>query len=282
MGGQFAYPLLLKNVRGVLKLKKSKSKYSLYYKQYQRKISALRKQNIELRGANVYQTEHQLRKWGIQGRDLAKITRQLKSDIKNLAKQEAYSTETGEISTVGKLKHEVASDRAKRSARTRKRNKQSAQEFWSTDKQPTTKDLKNPVHLKQPQLGDISNQHFVDGFLARITAPIPTETIYGNKRKRANIEMAEEAQSALLSLYYSTINKDGEIAVGERLANNWDVIKIHLEVVLTDSKGVNVASSLEAIGEIISGRTLSVVERDSLNNEQESLYSWDIEDNTYE
>lgn len=263
-------------------MKKSKSKYSLYYKQYQRKISALRKQNIELRGANVYQTESQLRKWGIQGRDLAKITRQLKADIKNLAKQEAYSTETGEISTVGVLKHELASERAKCSAETRKRNKESAKEFWSTDKQPTVHDLKNPVHLKQPQLGDISNQHFVDDFLARITSPVPTETIYGNRRKRANIEMAEEAQSALLSLYYSAINKDGEIVVGERLANNWNAIKMHLEVVLTDSKGVNVASSLEAIGEIISGRTLSVVERDSLNNEQESLYSWDIEDNTYE
>lgn len=274
----------------MIKLKKSKSKYSQYYKQYQRKISALRKQNIELLGANVYQTESQLRKWGIQGRDLAKITRQLKSDIKNLSKQEAYSTATGEISTVGSLKHVLASERAKRGAETRKRNKKSAQEFWSTDKHPTTKDLKNDVHLrklsgtklKQPQLGDISNQHFVDDFLSRITAPVPTETAYGNRRKRANIEMAEEAQSALLSLYYSTIDKDGEIAVGERLANNWDAIKLHLEVVLTDSKGVNVASSLEAIGEIISGRTLSVVERDALNNEQESLYSWDIEDNTYE
>ena len=74
----------------MIKLKKSKSKYSQYYKQYQRKISALRKQNIELRGANVYQTESQLRKWGIKGRDLAKITRQLKTDIKNLAKHEAY------------------------------------------------------------------------------------------------------------------------------------------------------------------------------------------------
>lgn len=263
-------------------MKKSKSKYSQYYKQYQRKVSTLRKQNIELRGANVYQSESQLRKWGIQGRDLAKITRQLKADIKNLAKQEAFSTATGEISTVEKLKHELASDRAKRSAETRKRNKESAREFWSTDKQPTTHDLKNTVHLKQPQLGDISNQHFVDDFLARITAPVPIETIYGNRRKRANIEMAEEAQSALLSLYYSTINKDGEIAVGERLANNWNEIKLHLEVVLTDSKGVNVASSLEAIGEIISGRTLSVSERDTLNNEQESLYSWDIEDNTYE
>jgi hypothetical protein len=269
-------------VRGVIKLKKNKSKYSQYYKQYQRKVSALRKQNIELRGANVYQTESQLRKWGIQGRDLAKITRQLKADIKNLMKQKAYSTETGEISTVGALKHELASERAKRSAETRKRNKESAKEFWSTDKQPTVHDLKNPVHLKQPQLGDISNQHFVDDFLARITSPVPTETIYGNRRKRANIEMAEEAQSALLSLYYSAINKDGEIVVGESLANNWNAIKMHLEVVLTDSKGVNVASSLEAIGEIISGRTLSVVERDSLNNEQESLYSWDIEDNTYE
>lgn len=266
----------------MIKLKKNRSKYSQYYKQYQRKISALRKQNIELRGANVYQTETQLRKWGVQGRDFAKITRQLKTDIKNLSKQEAYSTETGEISTVGALKHELASERAKRSAETRKRNKQSAQEFWSTDKQPTTHDLKNQVHLKQPQLGDMTNQHFVDDFLARITAPVPIETIYGNRRKRANIEMAEEAQSALLSLYYITINKDGEIAVGERLANNWDAIKLHLEVVLTDSKGVNVASSLEAIGEIINGRTLSVVERDALNDEQESLYSWDIEDNTYE
>ena len=274
----------------MIKLKKSKSKYTQYYKQYQRKVSALRKQNIELHGANVYQTESQLRKWGIQGRDLAKITRQLKTDINNLAKQEAYSTATGEISTVGKLKHELASERAKRGAETRKRNKKSAQEFWSTDKQLTTKDLKNNVHLrkssdtklKQPQLGDISNQHFVDDFLKRITTPVPTETIHGNRRKIDNIEMAQEAQSALLELYLSAIDKDGEIVVGERLANNWDVIKIHLEVVLTDSKGVNVASSLEAIGEIISGRTLSVVERDSLNNEQESLYSWDIEDNTYE
>lgn len=266
----------------MIKLKKSKSKYTQYYKQYQRKVSALRKQNIELRGANVYQTESQLRKWGIQGRDLANITRQLKADIKNLAKQEAYSTTTGEISTVGKLKHELASERAKRSAETRKRNKESAREFWTIDKQPTTHDLKNPVHLKQPQLGDISNQHFVDDFLMRITTPVPTETIYGNRRKRTNLEMAQESQSALLALYRNTLNKDGEIAVGERLADNWDAIKIHLEVVLTDSKGVNVTSSLEAIGEIISGRTLSVVERDALNDEQEALYSWDIGDNTYE
>lgn len=263
-------------------MKKSKSKYSQYYKQYQRKVSALRKQNIELRNANVYQTETQLRKWGIKGRGLANITRQLKADINNLAKQEAYSTVTGEISTVGALKHELASERAKRGAETRKRNKKSAKEFWSTDKQPTIHDLKNPVHLKQPQIGDMSIQHFVDDFLVRIITPVPTETLYGNRRKRANIEMAEEAQSALLSLFHSTVNKDGLIAVGERLANNWDVIKLHLEVVLTDSKGVNVASSLEAIGEIISGRTLSVVERDALNEEQESLYSWDIEDNTYE
>lgn len=273
----------------MIKLKKSKSKYSQYYKQYQRKISALRKQNIELRGANVYQTESQLRKWGIQGRDLARITRQLRADIKNLSKQGAYSTETGEISTVGSLKHSRASERAKRAAETRNKNKKSAREFWTIDKQPSTKDLKNDVHLrtpkeklKQPQLGDISNQHFVDDFLIRITTPVPAETIHGNRRKRDNIEMAQEAQSALLALYRNTLNKDGEIAVGERLANDWDAIKLHLEVVLTDSKGVNVASSLEAIGQIISGRTLSVVERDALNDEQESLYSWDIEDNIYE
>lgn len=266
----------------MIKLKKSKSKYSQYYKQYQRKVSALRKQNIELRGANVYQTESQLRKWGIQGRDLAKITRQLKADINNLAKQEAYLTTTGEISTVGKLKHELASERAKRSAETRKRNKESAREFWTTDNLPTTHDLNGDYHLNQPQLGDITNSNFITEFLSRITSPIPTETIYGKKRKNANIERAQEAQSALLALYRNTLNKDGEIAVGERLANNWDAIKLHLEVVLTDSKGVNVASSLEAIGEIIIGRTLSVVERDALNDEQESLYSWDIEDNTYE
>lgn len=263
-------------------MKKSKSKYSQYYKQYQRKVYALRKQNIELRGANVYQTESKLRKSGIQGIDLAKITRQLKADIKNLAKQEAYLTTTGEISTVGKLKHELASERAKRGAKTRKRNKDSARKFWTTDNLPTTHDLDGEYHLNQPQLGDITNSNFMTEFLSRITSPIPTENIYGKKRKNANIERAQEAQSALLALYRNTLNKDGEIPVGERLANNWDTIKLHLEVVLTDSKGVNVASSLEAIGGIISGRTLSVVERDSLNDEQESLYSWDIEDNVYE
>lgn len=266
----------------MIKLKKSKSKYSQYYRQYQRKVSALRKQNIELRGANVYQTESQLRKWGIQGRDLAKITRQLKADIKNLSKQESYSTETGEISTVGALKHSRASERAKRAAETRNKNKKSAREFWTTDNQPTTHDLNGEYHLNQPQLGDITNSNFITEFLNRITSPVPTENVYGNKRKNANIERVQEAQSALLSLYRNALNKDGEIAVGERLANNWDAIKLHLEVVLTDSKGVNVASSLEAIGEVISGRTLYVVERDALNDEQESLYSWDMEDNTYE
>lgn len=266
----------------MIKLKKSKSKYSQYYKQYQRKVSALRKQNIELRGASVYQTETQLRKWGIQGRDLAKITRQLKADIKNLAKQEAYSTTTGEISTVGKLKHELASERAKRSAETRKRNKESAREFWTTDNQPTTHDLKNPVHLRQPQLGDISNQHFVDDFLVRITTPVPTETTYGNRRKRERIEMSEEAQSTLLDMFFKTLNKDGEIIVGERLANNWDVIGIHLEAIFRESRGVAVIASLEAIGEILTGRKLTVSERNGLDEEQENLYSWDIEDNTYE
>lgn len=274
----------------MIKLKKSKSKYSQYYKQYQRKVSALRKQNIELRGANVYQTESQLRKWGIQGKDLARITRQLRSDIKNLSKQGAYSTETGEISTVGALKHSLASERAKRAAETRNRNKKSAQEFWSTDKQPTTKDLKNNVHLrnvsdtklKQPQLGDISNQHFVDDFLSRISEPVPTDTIYGTRRKRERIEMAEEAQSTLLDIFYNTLNKDGEIIVGERLANNWDVIGIHLEAIFRESRGVAVITSLEAIGEILTGGKLSVSERNGLDEEQENLYSWSIEDNTYE
>lgn len=266
----------------MLKLKKSKSKYSLYYKQYQRKISALRKQNIELRGANVYQTESQLRKWGIQGRDLAKITRQLKADIKNLAKQGAYSTETGEISTVGVLKHELASERAKRSAETRKRNKESAREFWTTDKQPTTHDLDEELHLNNPQLGDITIYNFNAEFLSRITAPVSTETIYGNRRMRENIKRSIEAQSALLSLYKEAISKYGKIVVGEGLANNWEAVKHHIEVILTDSKGVNVASSLEAIGEIISGRDLSIAERDALNTEQENMFSWDLEDNTYE
>ena len=266
----------------MIKLKKSKSKYSQYYKQYQRKISALRKQNIELRGASVYQTENELRKWGIQGKDLAKITRQLKTDIKNLEKQEAYSTTTGEISTVGELKHELASERAKRSAETRKKNKESAREFWSTSNLPTTHDLDSERHLRQPQLGNIANDNFISEFLSRITTPVPSDTAYGKKRKRENIERAEEAQSALRNLFNSAVARDGEIAVGERLANNWDAIKLHLEVILTDSKGVNVASSLEAIGEIISNRNLSVNERDDLNTEQESLYSWDIEDNVYE
>lgn len=273
----------------MIKLKKSKSKYSQYYKQYQRKISALRKQNIELRGANVYQTESQLRKWGIQGKDLARITRQLRADIKNLPKQAAYSTETGEISTVGALKHSRASERAKRAAETRNKNKKSAREFWATDKQTSTKDLKNAVHLrtpkeklKQPQLGDISNQHFVDDFLMRITAPVPTETTYGRRRKRERIEMAEEAQSTLLDMFFKTLNKDGEIIVGERLANNWDVIGIHLEAIFRESRGVAVIASLEAVGEILTGRKLAVSERNGLDEEQENLYSWDIEDNTYE
>lgn len=266
----------------MIKLKKSKSKYSQYYKQYQRKISALRKQNIELRGASVYQTESELRKWGIQGKDLARITRQLKTDIKNLAKQEAYSTTTGEISTVEKLKHERASERSKRGAETRKRNRQSEQEFWTSDKQHTTHDLDTEVHLRQPQLGDITNDNFIKEFLSRITAPVHTETIYGSRRSSVNIKRSEEAQSALLTLFREAISKDGDIVVGERLANNWTAIKYHIEIVLTDSKGVNVASSLEAIGEIISGRDLSIKERDELNTEQENLYSWDIEDNTYE
>lgn len=94
--------------------------------------------------------------------------------------------------------------------------------------------------------------------------------------------MAEEAQSTLLDMFFKTLNKDGEIIVGERLANNWDVIGIHLEAIFRESKGVAVIASLEAIGEILTGRKLTVSERNGLDEEQENLYSWDIEDNTYE
>lgn len=266
----------------MIKLKKSKSKYSQYYKQYQRKVSALRKQNIELRGANVYQTESQLRKWGIQGRDLAKITRQLKADIKNLAEQEAFSTATGEISTVAQLKHRLASDRAKRSAETRKRNKESAREFWSTDKQPTIHDLDDERHLNQPQLGDIAKDNFIEAFLKRLTSPVDTKTIHGRNRKLKAIGRSEKAQSALLSLFRKALDIEGDIIVGERLANNWDIIQVHLDLILVESSGVSVTSSLEALGKIITGRDLTFTERDDLDTEQENMLSWDIEDNVYE
>lgn len=266
----------------MIKLKKSKSKYSQYYKQYQRKVSALRKQNIELRGANVYQTESQLRKWGIQGRDLAKITRQLKADIKNLAEQEAFSTATGEISTVAQLKHKRASDRAKRSAETRKRNKESAREFWTTYKQPTIHDLDDERHLNQPQLGDIAKDNFIEAFLKRLTSPVDTKTIHGRNRKLKAIERSEQAQSALLSLFRKALDIEGDIIVGERLANNWDIIQVHLELILVESSGVSVTSSLEAVGKIIIGRDLTFTERDDLDTEQENMFSWDIEDNVYE
>lgn len=266
----------------MIKLKKSKSKYSQYYKQYQRKISALRKQNIELRGANVYQTESQLRKWGIQGKDLARITRQLREDIKNLSKQGAYSTETGEISTVGALKHSRASERAKRAVETRNKNKKSAREFWTTDKQPTTHDLDEERHLNQPQLGDIAKDNFIEAFLNRLTSPVGTKTIYGRNRKLKAIERSEQAQSALLSLFRKALDIEGDIIVGERLANNWDIIQVHLDLILVESTGVSVTSSLEAVGKIITGRDLTITERDDLDAEQENMFSWDIEDNVYE
>lgn len=256
-------------------MRKSKTKYSSYLKTYQRKVSALRRQGIELMGSTVYQSERELRKWGIKGQDLAKITRQLKKDIANINKQQAFTTLTGEISTVGELKHQLASERAKRSAETRKKNKESAKAFWTGEEQ-------TEIHLSHPQLGEIASNNFYDEFISRLQSPVSTTTLYGSKRKFENIRNSEEAQRYLQGVWRQVTARESLNTIGERLERNWDMVQGDIELIMISSDGQATTSAMHRIAKVLQGRALTNEERQAVNEQSEYNSSWDINDSYYE
>lgn len=250
-----------------------KTKYSEYYKQYQRKVSALRKQGIELLNSDVFQSEKTLRRWGISGKDLARSTRYLKQHLKTLEKHEAVDVSTGEILTVGEIKKMKASERAKRGAKTRKANKEAERAFWSGE---------TDVHLNTPQMGDIVTSNVYDELIAKITTPVATDTVFGSKRKSENIRMSVNAQSYLHKLFTDAINEVGTQVLGERLEKNADIIEQDIEYILNASKGVELSSALHRVAVVIKGGNLEEYEKALINQEQELGTSWDVNDQYYE
>lgn len=242
-------------------------------RQYQRKVSALRRQGIELMGATEYQSERNLRKWGIQGQDLARITRQLKKDISNLEKQSAYKPSTGEISTVGELKHELASERAKRGAETRKANKEAERAFWTGHTE---------IHLKTPQMGEIAYNNVYDEFISKLQTPVSDETIYGSKRKIQNIRRSEEAQRYLQGIWNQVSSRESMYTIGERLNREWDMVSQDIELIMISSDGNATTSAMHRIAKVIKGEALTAQERDDVEQQNQYNSSWDESDLTYE
>lgn len=226
-------------------------------------------------GASVYQSERELRKWGIQGQDLAKITRQLKKDISTLEKQSAYKPSTGEISTVGEFKHEQAVERAKRGAETRKANKEAERAFWTGEQQPE-------VHLKTPQLGDMAYYNVLDVFITKLYSPLPEMTMYGNRRRKKAIKRSKEAQSYIQKIWDIQTKIEGITFLGERLAKNWDRVNTALDYVLIGSDGLVVTTAMETVVSVIQGRPLTEDERKNVNDENEIHEMWSEDDMIYE
>lgn len=250
-----------------------KTKYSEYYKQYQRKVSALRKQGIELRYPEVYQTEKTLRRWGIKGKELSKITRDLKKQLKTFSKHEAIDISTGEILTVGELKKSKASERAKRGAKTRKANKEAERAFWSVETE---------LHLNTPQMGDIVTSNVYEELISKIQSPVDTDTVFGSKRKSENIRMSENAQNYLQMLFSKALKEYGSQTLGERLEKYADIIEQDIDYILNASKGVELSSALHRVAVVIKGGNLDEYEKERINQEQELGTSWDVNDYYYE
>lgn len=224
-------------------------------------------------GATVYQSERVLRKWGIKGQELARITRQLKNEIKEFEKAQAYMPSTGEISTVGELKHELASERAKRGAETRRLNRQSEQEFWTG---------KTELHLKTPQLGEIAYSNVYDEFISKLQTPVAEDTVYGSKRKIKNIKASEEAQNYLQAVWNRVSRRESASTIGERLNAEWDMVSQDIELILISSDGNATTSAMHRIAKVLEGRALTMEERQEVEEQNAYQASWDERDSTYE
>lgn len=158
---------------------KKQSAYTRYRNNYLARVRRLNKRGIYLLDDKIPETEKQLKKKGITGKQLTKETNKLKRELKNFKQKEAYSKQTGVRGTVEELR------------------KSQGQEV-----------------LPAPELAYRVFRDFVE----RITEPVPNPSTTRNRTYREALEETRRQQITLTSLIDSLFEGDeDEFTLGVKI-----------------------------------------------------------------
>lgn len=218
----------------------AKKKKTQYTRQRNRVTSYIRK----LRKAGlvvdiVFPTERELRKSGVKGSELTKLTLELKKikpkELRSLAKPVSI-----------------------------------------TKQEPTnTPGFEPPTKKVMQDSGYMMYHNVFDEFIARISTPTPELTYYGNKRQVNNREVSERSRVTLYNLTMREVAKVGEVELGYRLEKHSDEVQDLIMVVLYGSDAAKIASATSRLASIITGG-LTVPELMDLAYEEEANEDWEL------
>lgn len=186
-----------------------------------------------------FPTEHELRKSGVKGYELSKLTRELKKikpkELRSVAKPVSV-----------------------------------------TKQEPTNTTGFNPPPKKIMQdSGYMMYYNVFDDFISRISTPTPELTYYGNKRQIKNREASERGRVTLYNLTMREVAKVGEAELGWRLQKHSDEVQDLIMVVLYGSDAAKIASATSKLASIITGG-LTVPELMDLSYEEEANEDWEL------
>ena len=187
--------------------------------------------------------------------------KQIKGDT--LYEKATYlNQETGEIVEGTEGRKIERKESAKKSAETRKRNKQKKEKPY------------------YPNGGDIIANNVVDDFISKLSEPEPPLFPYNSKMdwqiEQTLLEM-KRSKTTLLSLTYSKINEIGKTALGWQLQENADTVDECIQVIVyIGSSAEAVASACRELAQVINGSPLSFTQLQDLSEQEDYNESYEL------
>lgn len=264
---------------------KKPSKYAEYRQKLINKIASAKRKGLIVR-IETPKTEKQLKALGVTGKEKTAETRKLKKLISEFDKLEIIDTSTGEITSYKDIIKQRRSESAKKSAQTRKRNKEAEKKFWSGEEQQTPRNYPNGgdiiadnvIDTLINRLSTSTAEKKVDEVVEQLSQPTPETTAYEKKRRQQAYEASERERTTLLSLTFAVIARDGKSTVGWRLqARSSDVDELIIGV-LYASQQEHIETASRELAEIINGSELTMSDIADLAYEQEQNEMWEMPD----
>lgn len=217
--------------------KRRKTQYTTQRNRVTSYIRKLRKKGLEV---DIYfPTELELRKTGINGSELSKLTIKLKQYTAKVLKQIATPIPQ------------------------------------PTQEPTNTPGFVPPEKKIMQDSGYMMYHNVFDEFISKISTPVPELTYYGNKRQERNREASERSRVTLYSLTMREVAKVGEVELGWRLEKHSDEVQDLIMVVLYGSDAAKIASATSRLASIITGG-LTVPELIDLADEEEANEDWEL------
>lgn len=196
----------------------------------------------------------------------ASVRRLKKITPEYLYKRARYGGEAtqGEIVSGVRGRELERSQSAKKAARTRKANRESAKRFWSGEQQ-------------EARGYETMYNNLLDNFISRLSAPTSSYTVYGSRRKQEIFDISENERLTLYTILQSEIQLKGLDNVMNNLNKQAERINRLLDIVLYDSKAEMIQVASYTLAGIIQQTPLSLRQRQTLADMEEVYEDWGLE-----